>query len=609
MSSVASANLRRASTLLRLGLLALLLAIVGLGVSFLTDARAQRLGEKIPEVVAAHEYVILAGQEPLMREMLAPLDAGALPGVEQFSFSTEGRLILVQLFNADTHGDAGCPGPEWGRTPGVLFLRRGNQVEGEPPVPSGGEMLELGDLRLHYYWCEGEAPVAGLEQLLAGFAAYSRLAEIWQPVTPEQLETPHDGRPSGLLRPAAEWSGLDHERLTIFVLFALVFASAFVAMAAGPTLPGPLARAEAPPRWVWLVMLVLVLATLALRLQVSALSPLDGDETWAWPSDRSIFLESHDVWVHPPLFHMVQQPWARSIAWEQELGVTLLRLPMIAAGTLAVVLVLAFVTAHARPAWLLVLALPCALSPDLALASILARPYALAALLVTITAVALWAPTDPGVERSAWGARLRWWVILLAAGLAGWADLLAGAAAGSLVVARLLSDGLASAPEERTRKLVAGCVALALLGLAVLPLVPGALQALDEQIDPNMAQAFLDAQGYMRPGDVLPDPDLTQRLPAFCVFGLDLGVWPVGLVAILGLVGLAVHGWRTPSLRVEALVPALWLVLWLVLAAGFVHLRARNVCFVPLVVAILAAVVVARPRAASSTPSSDAVAS
>ena len=112
------------------------------------------------------------GQEQHVRALLAPIDAGALPDVEQFSFSLENKEIAVQLFNADTRGDAGCPGPKWVRTPGAFFLSRGEPDPSGEDAASQDQATQISSegLTLRYYWCEGEAPHEALAGLVEGFA-------------------------------------------------------------------------------------------------------------------------------------------------------------------------------------------------------------------------------------------------------------------------------------------------------------------------------------------------------------------------------------------------------------------------------------------------------
>lgn len=527
-----------------------------------------------------------------MRALLAPIDAGALPNVEQFSFSLENKEIAVQLFNADTRGDAGCPGPKWVRTPGAFFLSRG------APDPNGEDAASLDQatqissegLTLRYYWCEGEAPHEALASLADSFA--QRVNEspedqgaIWRALPPPEPEKDPLG---GLLTPATQTTGLGFQQLTLLLLLALTVLSLGIGVGLGPALPGPLPAAptaKARARGPWIALAGGLAAALAVRLLMLRSVVLDADESWALPFSHSVFHQSHDPWVHPPLFHLLHQPYVHALDWTPELGHALLRAPTVAAGVLALALLgMAIVRRGGQPA-LLLCAVPVAFAPDFIRVSSLARPYGLASLLVLLVALGLWSCGEDEDE-SPMAARLRWSMILLAAGLTTWADLLAGAAAGTLVLARMLDAGLGR--QLGARGVLAGGLALGLLLLNVVPLLPGVLGALEYQIDPETAQETLDALGLVPPGDVMPDADLTRRVPAFFVFGLDRYMLPFGALALLAVLSLAALGWRQPQQRISALLPLALLLGSLAIASTTVHLRARNLNFAPLLVAYFA---------------------
>jgi hypothetical protein len=573
--------------------LLLVFAIVAISVQFMATERASRLALAEPVEVELRDYVILPGREQAVRELLAPLEAGALTGVLQYSFALERNVVQVQLFGEHLDDRGTCPGPEWVRAPGAFVLTRAPSPTSEPVSGASG-MVQHGDLWLQWYWCANQRPadpelmMAALVEALAG---RPELAEIWQAVGSESLgpeAEPTTVRQSGLLTPMVERTGLDHERFTIALLLLGTLSSGLVAFGLRTRLPITTpSRADAPRwRWRWLAALVLVLASVLLRVATGIEREFDADESWGYPLGGSIFAENHDPWVHPPLFHLVQQPWIRAIGWQPGDSVLYLRAPMIGFGLLATTLVIVRVAAWMRTPWLGLLALPCALAPTLAQTLVLARPYALAAVLLVMCALALWPISNP--REPAWTARARWWLALVCAGLAAWTDVIAGLAAVALVLARLGSCPRGDAWAKLT--------VLFALALWMLPLIPGALTAATHHIDPNVSQATLDALGYERPGDVRPDADLTTRLPAFCVFGLRLRAWPVGMLGVALLVTLAMVGWRDSQHRLAALLPLLMLMLSLLAASLLVHLRPRNVAFAPVLAAVLAARVLTRER-------------
>jgi hypothetical protein len=602
--------------------LSLVFAILVISVQFMVSERARRLAVAEPIAIELRDYVIAPGREQAVRELLAPLEAGALPGVLQYSFAIERNAVQVQLFGERTDERGTCPGPEWVRAPGAFVLTRAPPSE---PADRGSGSVQHGDLWLQWHWCENQSPaepdamMLGLVETLAGRPA---LAEIWQATgTRREAEPLADVEPvrqSGLLTPIVERSGLDHERITIWLLLLGTSLSGVVALVFGPRLSGETAGHTGAPSWRWsaALALALVLASAWLRVATGIGFELDRDESWAGPLGGSIFAENHDPWVHPPLFHLIQQPWIRAIGWQPGDSPLHLRAAMIGFGLLATSLVIVRVAASARTPWLGLLALPCALAPTLAQSLVLARPYALAAALVVMCALSLWPITNQPVEREAsphggrrpstdgfhgreanlsepgWAQRARWWLALACAGLAAWADVIAGIAAVVLVLARLSGAPRGAWPAKLAVLLV--------LALWMVPLIPGAIMAAAHQIDPNVSQATLDALGYERPGDVLPDADLTTRLPAFCVFGSSLPTWPVGMLGVGLLVALAVVGWRDARHRLVAMLPLLMLLLWLLVASQLVHLRPRNVAFAPALVAVLATMVLARERPTGS---------
>lgn len=575
--------------------LLLVFAIIVISVQFLAAERTRRLVLAEPVEIQLRDYVIMPGREQAVRGLLAPLEADALPGVDQYSFAIERNSVQVQLFGEQADERGACPGPEWVRAPGAFVLTRAPVPASDPSVRGTGSAQHDG-LWLEWYWCANQRmtdPEAMMLGLVETLAVRTELAEIWQAVGSdssgsgsEPVALAEPVRQSGLLTPMVERTRIDHERLTIALLLLGTLLSGVVALGFGPRLSIAAGSQSDAPRWRWstALALALLLASVWLRVTTGIGRELDADESWGYPLGGSIFAENHDPWVHPPLFHLIQQPWIRSIGWQPGDSLLPLRAPMIGFGLLATSLVIVRVATWMRTPRLGLLALPCALAPALAQTLVLARPYALAAALVVMCALTLW-PVSPARE-SAWTARARWWLALVCAGLAAWTDVIAGIAAVVLVLARL-----GSSPRGAWSAKLAVLVVLALW---MAPLIPGALMASTHHIDPDVSQATLDALGYERPGDVRPDADLTTRLPAFCVFGLRLRTWPVGMLGVALLAALAVVGWRDPRHRFAAMLPLLMLLLWLLVASQLVHLRPRNVAFAPAVGAVLAALVLTR---------------
>ncbi len=574
--------MRRASSpsLAYLAGLVLLLALLLLVLWGLQEDRARFEPSRSPSPSPLPSYVIEPGQEETIQELLAPIDEGAVPGVEQFSFSVEGGELAVQLFDADSHRDEACPGPAWVRTPGAMFIYRGEPAPDAEDAASQAKATSLrsGMLRARVYWCGDSPPLPALRVLLTDLED-GDIDRVWTSVEVAP-GGPSGPRLSGLLRPAGVATGLDLRSLAQVLLLGLGLGAIGLGMGLGPWLPGPLPgpASEADTRrrgW----MIGGFLGAVVWRLWILGQSTADGDESWGAPLSHSIFDETHDAWVHPPLFHLVQQPWVRAIGWSPDQGLGLLRAPMLLAGVLALAILVIAMARRATPPAALLLALPCLFAPRFALASQLARPYPLAALLVTIVAVCLWAAPAEGAEESPGAARLRWSLILLAAGLATWTDILAGAVAGVLVFVRVLE-----ASADR-RAYLSGALACVLLVLVVVPFVPGILETLEHQIDPDITPEQLEALGILRPGDVMPSPRLTRQIPAFATLGIAAPLVPLGLVCLGLLAALAAWGRGMPDRWGALLLPVVLVLVALFVASTTVHLRPRNLLFAPILAA------------------------
>jgi hypothetical protein len=562
------------------GALAFLLALMVVGVVFLLGHRAQRLWRT--ELVELPTRVIPRTSEASVARLVATVDA--IEGIDNHSFSIESDIVLVQLFDANTHRPAPgvCEGPDWVRTPGALALEQPSSASED----ASGEVWEGRNLRVRWFWCES-TPSALREAVRDHVLAFDddpTLAEIW-PLRHGPRDPDWVVDDSGLLRPAVEATGLEHEVLTILV-FALGLAGALVVgMGFAGVLPGPSAgapRSRTDPRWVVVATTVACIACIGLRFSLASDAGIDSDESWAKPIIGSIFHESHDAWVHPPLFHMLQQPWVRAIGWEPNTAIAWVRLPWLAFGLAATALVVAHALARRTAPWQLALLLPCLLAVDVAAEFILARPYPLATMLVVMVAFAAWAPWQ-GESRA--GARLRWIVILLAAGLAMWTDLVAGLVAGGLVMVRVFRSPV---------PLRARAAVVAVLGLWALALVPGAAWASRYQVDPEAARATPETQGMLEPGHLTPGLENLDHLPALLTFGEDASLWPLGLLAIAALLALPILAHRTRTHRVEAWIPLVLVALAIAMSATLVKLRPRNVAFAPHLIAMFGTIVLAR---------------
>ncbi len=226
-------------------------------------------------------------------------------------------------------------------------------------------------------------------------------------------------------------------------------------------------------------VLAALVAGAALRVRDAVRGPWDIDEPWAYPTRASLFDDSHDALVHPPLGRALFEGWCALAGWAPGASRGLLRAPSALFGTLALALVAGLCAQRlartVRPAWWgaapLAAALFAALAPGAREAAALARPYALATLpVVLLVVVVLDADGRRLTPREAAAAAL-------SAALATWADLPAGLFAALVLGARAAQDA-ASGRMREALSLVAGA------GLPALPLVPGALRAAWLGIDP-----------------------------------------------------------------------------------------------------------------------------
>lgn len=335
------------------------------------------------------------------------------------------------------------------------------------------------------------------------------------------------------------------------------------------------------PVWLarqWPVVVgVVVSFGVAWRAQSAARVLWDIDEPWAFPTSGSVLDDSHDALVHPPLHRALAHGWGALSGWTFDAPRWLIRLPSCVAGALALALLAWLALARPSLRALAALSFVCVAGAPVA-ASVLARPYGVATLLVTLVAVLVF---DAGARRF---TPLEAALCVLATSLAAWTDLVAGLAALLLLAARLVLD--APAAHRRETAVFALCA-----GLPSLPLLPGARLAWRTGIDPASSTI---------PG-VLPDLRPTVALSyAMRVYELlaelsaPLPPW-LGLFGLCALLAVAWRrGARTPAAAL-ALLAALPLTL-----LPFIALRARHLAWLPLIaVAVLVTMPSALPKRAT----------
>ncbi len=421
--------------------------------------------------------------------------------------------------------------------------------------------------------------------VLVALAAGTALAAWRVAVETALADTAH----VGLVGPCAAALAQRPSRVVLFAWLAawgLGLVAALVARAhrestverppPAPTAPAWLAGVCRARPWA-VVVGVLVSLGVAWRAQGAARVLWDIDEPWAFPTSGSVLDDSHDALVHPPLYRALAHGWGALSGWTFDAPRWLIRLPSCVAGTLALALLAWLALARPSLRALAALSFVCVAGAPVA-ASVLARPYGVATLLVTLVAVLVF---DAGARRF---TPLEAALCVLATSLAAWTDLVAGLAALLLLAARLVLD--APAAHRRETAVFALCA-----GLPSLPLLPGALLAWRTGIDPASSTI---------PG-VLPDLRPTVALSyAMRVYELlaelsaPLPPW-LGLFGLCALLAVAWRrGARTPAAAL-ALLAALPLTL-----LPFIALRARHFAWLPLIaVAVLVTMPSALPKRAT----------
>jgi len=417
---------------------------------------------------------------------------------------------------------------------------------------------------------------------------------------------PHNFRGdfAGVMGPGAALLGVAPQTLTLLAWLAapgLAALAAFharagfrhpiaVATQCRDEEPGLAAVAGAPPfaasRLASHALLTVCVAGLALRVHDALRTGWDIDEPWAEPSQASLFDDSHDALIHPPLARALFEGWGALVGWQPGDAPALLRAPSALFGALTLVLLALFArrrVPHARaPAALAGLALLAAsLSPSAREVAALARPYALATCLVVALVVLVFDAHgrrfDPAEAAAA----------ALAASLAWFVDLPAGLFAALVVLLRALHD-LADGRMRGAGALVAASM------LPALPLLPGAWRAVTRGIDPThspIAGPIPDLRPLADTSWLARAASLTQALVH------PLPAWTAWLAFTVLIAVLLRRRAYLPGI-VAALAAALPLAL-----LPFVALRARNVAWAPLVVCAALATLARRllPRAPCDT--------
>ncbi len=392
--------------------------------------------------------------------------------------------------------------------------------------------------------------------------------DIWT-VAPPRAAASH-----GLLTPFMARTGLAPDRV-VAVCFALALLATLAASLLARTPTTPSGRAD---RRALAIALALVVIAGVMTARAGRQRAHDGDENWARPATTLVLDDDHDAWVHPPVFRALQQGYGHALRWTPARGDAVLRrLSVVCAILAACALAFAHAVRARRPWSMLLVALPL-LAPRVTSEAVLARPYALATLFVVLAAVASSALRDDDRDRAA-----RWFVLLTAAGLAAWTDLVAGLFALTFVAAAWIDPRTLPPSPARARVLIAIAVAAWCVAL-----VPGALLASRAQVHPTSVTG--DAPD-LRAGNGLGQHGglpLARSLASYGTLGRAEDVTaPMAVLAASLLVAVLVLAWRGGR-RFDALaLAAVYVVAWgLGMRLG---LRPRNLLPLPYLTALVAA--------------------
>ncbi len=529
-------------TLIVAGLILAGLAVVLLGQVLVEEAgatapvagAADRPGHERPGEAHVGAWVVPPGREQVAMRLLRPVIARGVSGRAVTAVQIRGAEVRVTL--------------EGG---GALLLR------------GRGWISPVAEVAF-----EGVAEDAAVRARLEGRA----VGELFDRVAPRTGGAPDTRRAvgrvraapdpgSGILTPASRATGLSAVVLLCLALVLGGLASA-LSGALQPHRPA-LERAPRPSRW----LLAGGLVAVGLRVALSVISRAETDEVRPLTNGLATIANTHDAWLHPPLYRALGRAWVELIGWRAGDPVWELRAPSVVAAAAGVVFLALAVTrlSRARSGGLFAL---CAVlvGPAFVSATVLARPYGVSSLFGGIVAYCVSDPARGGGRTG---------VALAAVGLALWTDVLSGA-----LLALFVLGWLARAPEGRWRALgLAGFT----LALFAAPLAPGAIvAALDPAPIAGLSEAVLRSQ---RPefglGQGAP-LSLALELGALSVAGVPVG-W-LGAPAVLFGAGVAVLASRRRPDLALAFAGALVLVGALGLSRS---VRPRNLVLLPMFFSML----------------------
>lgn len=490
-----------------------------------------------PPGAAAHIY---PGREPAVMRLLAPVVGGAFRGLRVQGVQLIDDEVRVQLAPG---GDGGCT---------LVVARRAGM----------GCELDVSARR-----CEGGGGATELRRVRDALCARDH-GDIWT------VAPPRPGASHGLLTPLMARTGLPPGRV-VAVCFALALLATLAAALLARAASAPAGRSD---RRALTLALAVVVAAGVLTIRAGRRRAPDRDEGWARPAATLILDDDHDAWVHPPVFRALQQGYGHAMRWTPSRGALALRGLSVACAVLAVCALAFAHAAGARRPWTVALVALPLLAPRVTGEAVLARPYALATLFVALAAVASSALRDDDRDRAA-----RWFVLVVAAGLAAWTDLIAGLFALSFVAAawadpRALPRSRARARAAIAVAVVAWCAALA----------PGAVVASRAQVHPaptaGEAPDLRAGNGLGRHGGL----HLARSLASYGTLGRPDDVTAAGgLLAAVLLGAVLALAWRGGR-RLDALALAAVYVIawWLGMRLG---LRPRNLLPLPYLTALVAA--------------------
>ena len=524
-----------------------LFAAVGLsGYSRSTDAGA---------AVAEEAYVIPPGREANVVEWLQPVATKVAP-LKVAGYSIHKSDVRVQLASESVHAASPCSASDWAQPPGALVITR-NPPSATPSEGANGE-TKFGRTVLSSVTCNTTEAVIAPKQAEALTEELDRTyrGDVWTSLEPD--------RPPVVPGMAEGFADLSPRALSIGTLVLAFILALLVGTFAA--FVEPTARQTTVKRSHLAIGFLILLGGLISRGLTAGSMPLDTDESCAMPPSGAlqIFTNEHDAVVHPPLARAVFHSWSSFSGWTNESPEWLLRVPSLfaAAVTLLLVTLLVIRAGNSHIRWLPLVMV--AFESSVVRTSAMARPYSLACLFVACTIFCTWRP--PGGNRIENG--LRWGLATVAATLAAWLDVIAGAAAiGAIAIACIQ-------PTFRWHRLVV----LGAAGLGLYALAPGLVNAMENGIAPLVPDGMPDLRpSTLGLGNAEFVPALL-KLSSFTFFGESSGGLrgAVALLVVLPLAYLALKKQR------KHLIWAIAGIVVLAFADTFVvGMRPRNVLFLP----------------------------